>query len=158
MKKFTTVLCSLVFMLSGVLMAFQTDNELNIGHGLNAGAEPVFIPIFDKSTMPLDLQFSLDKQIGKHDTVYINKTDTVEIIKTKWRRVPAPEPIVQIKTDTLYYIATQVGNKEGPADYGDIIYEVHKVDSIYPVNPNSPDIQGVTEEPSCICTSAEHIE
>lgn len=64
-------------------------------------------------------------------------------------KAPAPKPIVKTRvitrhthtTDTIhvpvYYLATQVGNKEGPTEECISVYEVHKVDEICPENTNS---------------------
>lgn len=156
MKKLTTILCSLAFMVSGIMMALHIDPKApSIGHGLSAEASPVFIPVFDKTAMPLDLQLGIKGD--NPDTVYVTKHDTVQVVTTKWRKAPAPKPVIQVRTDTVYYLATQVGNKEGPSEEGGAIYEVHKVDNINPVN-TTPGVQHVTEEPCCTCTPDEHIE
>lgn len=60
--------------------------------------------------LPLDVQLDLDKRT-KHDTVYLDRIDTV--YKTKIRKVSVPEVVE--KTDTLYvpifYLATPMEHK-----------------------------------------------
>ena len=56
---------------------------------------------------------------------------TRQVTKVKWKKAPAPPPVAP---DTIrvpvYYLATQVGNKESPTGECISIYEVHKVDEI----------------------------
>lgn len=91
--------------------------------------------------LPLDVLKDLAKQKGVLDTVYITKTDTVieQVTKVKWRKAPAPKPVVVRDTirETHYYLAKQVGNKEGPTGNCITVYEVNEVDEICPENPNS---------------------
>ena len=98
-----------------------------------------------KLQIPKDLSLDLAKK-NALDTVYLTKTDTVykdtlykQVTTVKWRRAPAPEPIVKRDTiwETRYYLATQVGNKEGPTDECIPVYEVHKVNELCPENTNS---------------------
>ena len=55
-----------------------------------------------------------------------------QVTKVKWRKGAAPKPIIMRDTIKVpvYYLATQVGNKEGPTGESISIYEVHKVDEI----------------------------
>lgn len=155
MKKITTILCSLAFMISGIMMAWQEVNPVVVTPTQDvAAATPIYIPTFNPTQLPLDVQMSLGIAQSK-DTVRIVEHDTVQVTKIKWRKAPAPNPVVEVRHDTLYYIATQVGNKEGPSYQGDAVYEVHKVSDINHVTPNSPDIPGVTQDPPDINTSAE---
>lgn len=91
--------------------------------------------------IPEDLVRDLAKRKGVLDTVCITKTDTVieQVTKVKWRTAPVPEPIVMRDTirEAHYYLATQVGNKEGPTGECISVYEVHEVDKICPEITNS---------------------
>jgi hypothetical protein len=88
-----------------------------------------------------DLIRELAREKGVLDTVCITKTDTIkeQVTKVKWKRAPAPDPIVIRDTirETYYYLATQTGMKEGPGGECIPIYEVHKVDEICPETNNS---------------------
>lgn len=91
--------------------------------------------------IPEDLVRDLAKRKNVLDTVYITKTDTIkeQVTKVKWQKAPAPKPIVVRDTirEAHYYLATQVGNKEGPTGECISVYEVHEVDKICPENTNS---------------------
>lgn len=95
---------------------------------------------FGKFDLPKDLSLDLEKKNAK-DTVYITKTDTIkqQVTKVKWRQAPVPDPIVVRDTirEAHYYLATQVGNKEGPTDQCISVYELQKVDELCPENTNS---------------------
>ena len=91
-----------------------------------------------------DLVRDFAKKKGVVDTVYITKTDTIkqQVTKVKVKKVPVPSNVMEInvtansRTDTIqvpvYYLATQVGNKEGPNNECIPIYELRKVDEICP--------------------------
>jgi len=156
MRKVTTILCSIAFMISGIMMAISaSDPSPGTSYKTMAAAtmSPEYVPIFpvaqrDTSTLdiPDDLVRDIAKQRGIQDTVYITKTDTVPVTKVKWCRGPAPDPVVIRDTirETHYYLATQIGTKEGPMDECIPIYEVHKVDEICPETINSS-VQPATE-------------
>lgn len=144
MRKITSILCSIAFLLSGVMMAI-TASDPSPGTGyktMNAGTVPVLTYDMPNSTvqLPQDLYLDLKKP---NDTVFITvtKTDTIEkkVQTVKWRRTPAPKPVVVRDTirEAHYYLAKQVGNKEGPTGECIPIYEVHKVDEICPEIPDS---------------------
>jgi hypothetical protein len=138
-------------MVSGIMMAI-TASDPSPGTGyktmMAATLPQVYTPAFPTMQcdtgmldIPEDLVRDLAKRNGLLDTVYITKTDTVkeEVTKVKWRQAPAPDPVVLRDTirETHYYLATQVGMKEGPTDQCIPIYEVHKVDEICPEIINS---------------------
>lgn len=157
MNKAVSILCSIAFLLSGVMMAI-TASDPSPGTGyktMTAATLPRYqIPSGDTNTMvlpnlPQDLLLDLAKKQGlnttEKTTVDVNSEivdslkqriidleQTRQVTKVKWRRAPAPAPIV--KTDTIqvpvYYLATQVGTKEGPTGKCISVYEVHKVDEI----------------------------
>lgn len=53
------------------------------------------------------------------------------VTKVKWKRGSAPPPVIRDTVEVpKYYLATQVGNKEGPSGECIRVYEVHEVDEI----------------------------
>lgn len=96
-----------------------------------SAATPNSLPVLDlsKAQIPLDLQLSQVKD-KERDTVYVTKTDTiVQVTKVKRGKASAPKPI--IKRDTIYYIATQMVNKE---DTTCRYYKLHQADKHEIVN------------------------
>lgn len=155
MRKITTILCSVAFLLSGVMMAI-TESNRSPGSGYKTVAAAT-VPQFSSPIMridtgtidlPEDLVRDLAKRKGVLDTVFVTKTDTIkeQVTKVRWRKVPAPKPIVERDTVhvPVYYLATQVGNKEGPKGECVSVYEVHKVDEICPGTTNSS-VDGTNE-------------
>lgn len=151
MKKITTILCSICFMICGIAISgVSTNSPPNIfpGNQTAYAQHPNFIPEmvkFDVSQLPLDLRLGhVEEKVP--DTVYITKTDTIkeQVTKVKWRQAPAPDPVIKVDTIQVpvYYLATQVGVKEEPTDTSQvIIYEVHKVDNYGTDKLNSSDIR-----------------
>ena len=149
MRKITSIICSIAFMISGVMMALTaSDPSPGTGYKTIAAAtvahpQTPFPVLVDTNVIdiPEDLLIDFAKKKGVLDTVYITKTDTVieQVTKVKWRRAAAPKPIVIRDTirEAHYYLATQVGNKEGPTDKCISVYEVHEVDKICPETTNS---------------------
>lgn len=150
MRKVTTILCSIAFMISGIMLAL-TATDLSPGTGyksMNAATAQSFqIPKFptqgiDTISISDDLVRDLAKQKGVLDTVYVTKTDTIkeQVTKVKVKKVPVPSNVMEInvvkRTDTIqvpvYYLATQVGVREEPTGKCVSVYEVHKVDEICP--------------------------
>ena len=156
MKKTLTILCSFAFALSGVMKAI-TDSDPSPGTGYKTmSAAPVLRPVLsfpsaDTGTiaLPQDLLLDLAKKQGLNITAQttvdvdsavvdslkqriVDLEQTRQVTKVKWRRAPAPAPIVERDTVhvPVYYLATQVGNKEGPTGECISVYEVHKVDEI----------------------------
>lgn len=152
MKRLSTILCSVAFMISGIMMAISaTDKSSSTGYKTIAAAT---LPNYTLPTVPVgnvmnlsdDLVRDIAKQKGVLDTVYVTKTDTIykQVTKVKWRKAPAPPSVMEINvtaapnrdTVTVYYLATQVGNKEDPN--GCIpIYEIKKVNELCPEIVNS---------------------
>lgn len=151
MRKVTTILCSVAFMISGIMMAITaSDPSPGTGYKTMAAATipqnytQVTIPtVSDKGLLdvPEDLLRDLAKKKGVLDTVFITKTDTIkeQVTKVKWRKVAVPSPVVMRDTirETHCYLATQVGIKEGPTGDYISVYEVHEVGKICPENINS---------------------
>lgn len=148
-------------MISGIMMAI-TASDPSPGTGyktMSAATRMVYNPfqtVQDTGVISLseDLVRDLAKKKGVLDTVYITKTDTIkeQVTKVKVKKVPVPSNVmeinVQARTDTIqvpvYYLATQVGNKEGPTGECISVYEVHKVDEICPETTSSS-VQGTNE-------------
>ena len=142
MKRFTAIVCSIAFAFFGICIAMTPTTTNQSGYKTMAAATTDYVyPMVDltKLQVPEDLSLDLAKKKAL-DTVYITKTDTIEkqVTKVKLRKVSGPTQVVH---DTLYvpkyYLATQTGNKEGPADKCVSVYEVHQVDEICPENTNS---------------------
>lgn len=151
MRKVTTIVCALAFMISGIMMAL-TASDPSPGTGYKTAAAAtiakVYTPIVPRITadtgtidISKDLVRDLAIQKGVLDTVYITKTDTIieQVTKVKWRQAHAPDTVVMRDTirEAHYYLATQVGDKEGPTGECISVYEVHKVDEICPEITNS---------------------
>lgn len=163
MRRITTIICCIAFAISGIMLA-KTAADQSPGDGYKSVAAATMTQIpkvfsyerpataFDVESGQFDLSEDLVRELaaqkGILDTVYVTKTDTIreQITKIKWRKGPAPPPIVVRDTirETQYYIATQVGMKEGPTDECIPVYEVHKVDEICPENINSS-VESVNE-------------
>jgi hypothetical protein len=148
MRKVTSIICSILFFMSGIMMAFiPSDPSPGTGYKTIAASTimPNTFPVAALDTgiidIPEDIVRDLAKRKGVLDTVYVTKTDTIkeQVTKVKWRQAPAPDPIVVRDTirEAHYYLATQVGNKEGPTDKCISVYEVHEVDKICPETTNS---------------------
>ena len=152
MRKITTILCSIAFMVSGIMMAITaSDQSPGTSYKTIAAAT---VPQIYGSSIPMELskdtgmldipeEFvrNLAKQKGVLDTVYITKTDTIkeQVTKVKWRRNPVPTTVVMRDTirEAHYYLATQVDKKEGSTGECISVYEVHEIDKICPENNNS---------------------
>ena len=171
MKKALTILCSFAFALSGVMMAI-TASDPSPGQSykaISAATLPqhvLSIPSANTGTiaLPQDLLLDLAKKqslngSAEKTTADVNSAivDSLkqhivdleqkrQVTKVKWRRAPAPAPIVERDTIRVpvYYLATQVGNKEGPTGECISVYEVHKVDEICPEMTNSS-VEGTNE-------------
>ena len=162
MGKGMTIVCSIAFMISGIMMAIIHAGDQSPGTGYKtAMAQPLtlpqvyFPPVLGKPNdaatlgdLSNDLVRDIARERGVLDTVFITKTDTIkeQVTKVKVKKVPVPSNVMEInvtssRTDTIqvpvYYLATQVGTKEGPAGECTSVYEVHKVDEICPETINS---------------------
>lgn len=164
MRKITSILCSIAFAISGIMLAVTaSDPSSNLSYKTMSAAT---LPLEWKSQlqMPQDLLLDLAKKsvsntpevtTGSVDSDYVDSLQkriaslekTKQVTKVKVKKVPVPSNVMEInvtashRTDTVqvpvYYLATQVGNKEGPTGECISVYEVHKVDEICPEIPNS---------------------
>ena len=151
--------CCVAFMISGIMMAIQTNNEQPLpitGYKtLSAAMRPqVYMPAFNSVKGSGSLNLPETPAMGfvnsnkSQDTVIITKTDTIERLVTKviFRKVPVPSKIVKtnaqkVRIDTIqvpvYYPVKQVGIKESPTDKCISVFELRKVDEICPETTNS---------------------
>ena len=152
MKPLASVLCSIIFLMSGIMMALTAGDPSpgNTGYKTIAASTitrvpNITFPVTVTDTCVIDITEDLVRDLAKRknvlDTVYITKTDTIkeQVTKVKWRKATAPKPIIMRDTirEAHYYLATQVGMKEGPTGDCISVYEVHEVDKICPENINS---------------------
>lgn len=104
MKRFTTILCSIAFMISGFLISFMKTEPQNQLHA--AQSAPI---VLSRGALPLDLQLDLEKRdqnIDRKDTIILHDTVHVVKYKTRYRALkktvePDSLPSPAIK-DTLY--------------------------------------------------------
>lgn len=132
MKKFSTILCSLLFVIAGALVIGMKDNRasptLFPGNMQMYASKPYQFPF---EGLPLDVQLDLSKRT-KTDTVYIDTGRVVTIykVKTKIRKVAVPEVVE--KHDTLlvptFYIATPLEHKVESTEIV-VVDDVHVIDS-----------------------------
>lgn len=160
MKDITVLLCCAIFLVAGGYLArYTTEKEViktQSYKAIQASTLPTyqFPPITrNQKSSEIDLSEDLVRDLAKKkgvlDTVYITKTDTIkeQVTKVKWRKAAVASPVMEInvtksRTDTIqvpvYYLATQIGNKEGPNNESIPIYELRKVDEIRPHSSVKP--------------------
>lgn len=97
MKKLTTFLCSLAFLLAGIQMSKHTESPPDSYNTVSAAT----------LKLPLDVQLDLNKRLT--DTIRVEIHDTVQVTNTKYVRVSSPENT----TDTLYLPMVIPGHMEG---------------------------------------------
>ena len=97
MKKLTTILCSLAFLLAGIQMANVAESPPD---SYNTASAATF-------KLPLDVQLDLNKRLT--DTVCVEIHDTVIVNNTEYVRVSSPENT----TDTLYLPMIMPGHMDG---------------------------------------------
>lgn len=168
MKRFTTILCSIAFAVFGIGLAMYGIRTPNLDHTQTVAAGTIglekYAPLttIQYSQLPQDLRLDLAKNAPTAEAITTEAVDTAmvdsltkriaqleqqkQVTTVKWKRGPAPPPIVKTKvvelhtTDTIqvpvYYLATQVG-KEEPTGQCVPIYEVRKVDELCPQIINS---------------------
>lgn len=122
MRKLTTILCSVAFMISGIVLA-NAVSKSDTTNGMQANAATI-------STMqlPVDLQLNkLAQNESKKDTVTLRDTVYVEQPKSIEVNVPC-----RVKTKTVHvpvlYIATRTDVKEDTVNHtNNALYKVQKV-------------------------------
>lgn len=103
-----------------------TPTTLSLPGAMQVYAKPQPFSL-NELNLPLDVQLDLDKRT-KHDTIYIDRVDTV--YKTKTRKVMVPTVVE--KTDTLYvpifYLTTPLEHKAESTEIV-IVEDVHQNNS-----------------------------
>lgn len=159
MKRFTTILCSIAFLISGALLALR---NIDIGYTsgyktMSAATLPQYqLPQFGNTSgvvLPLDLLLDqAKKNVPKESVVTTEDLDLMvqdslknrikyleskkQVTKVKWLKAPAPPPIVETKLihDTVFKtvevpIYYLATQKNGPGDCT-TVYELRQVDEI----------------------------
>lgn len=162
MRTLTTLICSIALFVLGSSVIysasskFKTDNRYKTMAAATIDLSQMQIPrdlLLDASrntnvkelTPMVEVQFDSIKVDSLNRRVKELESKS-SVVKTKWLKAPAPKPIVKTVRDTvpIYYLATQVGNKEGPTGECISVYEVHKVDEICSEISNSS-VKGAIE-------------
>lgn len=129
MKKFTTVLCSIAFLLSGVVTMLH-------GGDLSPGTQEVMaattMNLLPNANLPIGFESNqFKKNEIVHDTICIH--DTIRVTNTKYNKVSVPYYIT--KRDTAYipvpllFVATQRVREEQTQDTTTVMYNIRAVDS-----------------------------
>ena len=83
MKYVTTILCTLAFLIAGISLAVQDNNNSPVFRHQTISAATV--PSYSLPELPLDLQLDLKNKYKETDTVYVTQpNDTVFVEKIKW--------------------------------------------------------------------------
>lgn len=106
MKKLTTILCSIAFMIGGIMIA-TSYGSLSLPGSIDAYASPVFnYSQSGQQSQPLGFSLSQASNDIVRDTITVvrNVHDTVWVPKVKYVKVPTTKYIQ--KHDTLYVSVT----------------------------------------------------
>lgn len=83
MRYITTILCTLAFLVAGISLAVQDNNDSPAFKHQTISAATV--PVYSMPELPLDLQLDLKNKYKTTDTVYVTQpSDTVFVEKVKW--------------------------------------------------------------------------
>ena len=83
MRCITTILCTLAFLVAGISLAVQDNNDSPVFKHQTISAATV--PVYSMPGLPLDLQLDLKNKYKTTDTVYVTQpSDTVFVEKVKW--------------------------------------------------------------------------
>lgn len=83
MRYITTILCTLAFLVAGISLAVQDNNDSPAFKHQTISAATV--PVYSMPGLPLDLQLDLKNKYKTTDTVYVTQpSDTVFVEKIKW--------------------------------------------------------------------------
>jgi len=83
MRYITTILCTLAFLVAGISLAVQDNNDSPVFKHQTISAATV--PAYSMPGLPLDLQLDLKNKYKTTDTVYVTQpSDTVFVEKIKW--------------------------------------------------------------------------
>ena len=81
MRYMTTILCTLAFLVAGISLAVQDNNNSPVFNHQTISAATV--PVYSLPELPLDLRLDMEKKYKTTDTVYI-PSDTIFVEKVKW--------------------------------------------------------------------------
>ena len=81
MRYMTTILCTLAFLVAGISLAVQDNNDSPVFKHQTISAATV--PTYSLPELPLDLRLDMEKKYKTTDTVYI-PSDTIFVEKVKW--------------------------------------------------------------------------
>lgn len=120
MKKITTVICALAFMISGITMAISTTEKTLNSYKTISAAQPMTLPQLPLNFQPMESKNNVDtvyRDTGRVDTIYKYKTKYVKVRRpTHTTDVPStpaiPDRLVQ---DTVSNKMT-LGREEQPKD------------------------------------------
>lgn len=111
MRKFTTTICCLAFMISGIMLAISNNEKLETARTISAATIPQLY-VVDKAELPLDFQLSQNstkeevKDTLKEVTDTVKPLPTPKKVKSVSRRRPKnvePDTIAtQPRSDTIY--------------------------------------------------------
>ena len=83
MRYMTTILCTLAFLVAGISLAVQDNNNSPVFNHQTISAATV--PMYSLPELPLDLRLDMEKKYKTTDTVYVTQpSDTVFVEKVKW--------------------------------------------------------------------------
>ena len=83
MRYITTILCTLAFLVAGISLAMQDNNNSPVFRHQTISAATV--PSYSLPELPLDLQLDLKNKYKETDTVYVTQpNDTVFVEKIRW--------------------------------------------------------------------------
>ena len=87
MKRLTTVILAVAFMIAGVAAAFMDFNPSSNKTMMAATVPPTTLQWNTNGKLPLDLQLDLDKRLSHESCTVdtIRMTDTVYVDKIKWK-------------------------------------------------------------------------
>ena len=134
MKRLTTIILAVAFMIAGVSAAFM-DYSPPSGKTLMAATLPQQPPLMwnTNGKLPLDLQLDLDKRLSRETpTVNENRVDTIYVDKIKWKTryktVPARTTarevgshMVAVTPDSMPHAPTIYGTLEREEQPNDIV-------------------------------------
>ena len=126
MKRLTTLICCLAFMVAGVSLAIS-GNSSKMSTSTIRAATTYDIPKIDVSQMQMPLDLLLDQAKKNADSLNTAIQNEPEVTKAEDHVVKVPV-IVEKKVEVpVLYIATPADNKGDPPDSSYAPYEVHKL-------------------------------
>ena len=144
MKRLTTLICCLAFMVAGISLAINGNTNVLTRSTISA-ATTYNIPKIDVSQMhmPLDLLLDQAKKAGLEEATPIKEP---EVTKVDTHTVKVPVVVERTVEVPVLYIATPADNKGDPPD-DTPMYSVHKLDggAIGITIPSSLDVESYEE-------------